>query len=77
MTDSIDLIIGMGTIQGIKGIWLSENNDPLYIPMYISMKIIHWEFLHLEIWQKWREHVIDILKKFLFHKGSAPILPYG
>lgn len=35
-------------IQKIKGIWLSENNDPLYILMDTSKTVIHREFLRME-----------------------------
>lgn len=35
-------------IQKIKGIWLSENNDPLYILMDTSKAVIHREFLRME-----------------------------
>lgn len=35
-------------IQKIKGIWLSENNAPLYILMDTSKTVIHREFLRME-----------------------------
>jgi len=54
-------------LSDIKGIWLSDNNDPLYVIIFLQ-SYINWEFFHLEIWQKWREHQIILIENFLTWK---------